>query len=151
MVFDFIHELMTWDIVIMNSVLLFSTGCFSLLVHLFLDLGIYNRVSCLLVIIIIYSIFFLTGQFIEFSGNQFLFNSTMSCFMFYVITSLHGSHVIFGLLFIIISFRSIMYLTMLSFNWLRFSMLYWHFVDCVWIVLLVLIYDSGWSMLLDIV
>ncbi len=151
MVFDFLFELMTWDIVVMNSVLLFSTGCFSLLVHLYLDLGIYSRVSCLLVVIIIYSLFFLTGQFVEFCGNQFLFNSTMCCFMFYLITSLHGSHVVFGLLFIFISFRSVLYLSVLSFNWLRFSMIYWHFVDCVWIVLLVLIYDSGWSVLLDVV
>lgn len=108
----------------MNSVLLFSTGCFALLVHLYLDLGIGNRVVCLLVVIMIYAIFFLVGQSIEFSGNMFLYNSTMSCFMFYTITSLHGSHVVFGLLFIFISFRSVLYLSVLSFNWLRFSMIY---------------------------
>ena len=69
--------------------------------------------------------------------NQDLFWST-----FYLMTALHGLHVIIGVLWLAVAYVKILRGGYSSKNWvgLELAGLYWHFVDLVWVLLFTLIY-----------
>ena len=69
--------------------------------------------------------------------NQDLFWST-----FYLMTALHGLHVIIGVLWLAVAYVKILRGEYSSKNWvgLELAGLYWHFVDLVWVLLFTLIY-----------
>lgn len=61
---------------------------------------------------------------------------------FYMLTGLHGLHVIFGLVFL---FTALMRLYLKHFSPTRhlhldFAVAYWHFVDIIWVLLFALVY-----------
>ena len=64
---------------------------------------------------------------------------------FYASTGLHGLHVIVGTIFILVGYiRLINYqLTKTTHNGFEASILYWHFVDVVWLFLFVAVYFWG--------
>jgi cytochrome c oxidase subunit 3 len=61
---------------------------------------------------------------------------------FFASTGLHGFHVIIGTLFILVAFvRLINYhLTNKQHNGFESAILYWHFVDVVWLFLFIVVY-----------
>jgi len=69
--------------------------------------------------------------------NQDLFWST-----FYLMTALHGLHVVIGVLWLAVAYVKILRGEYSSKNWvgLELAGLYWHFVDLVWVLLFTLIY-----------
>lgn len=73
------------------------------------------------------------------------FNFSDSLFgrIFFFSTGFHGFHVFLGLIFLIINF--IRYFKLNIFNFkniqsLEFSIIYWHFVDVIWLILFIFIY-----------
>lgn len=151
MVTDCVLELMSWDIVFMNSCLLFGSGLFVLICHIWIDLGVCVMLDIMFAFTFIWGFIFLVMQLLEFSGNMFVFNSVIVCSMVYMIVGLHGSHLMMGLAFLWVSLKDVSTSTAVSMNSVRFSFLYWHFVDTIWVVLLCIIYENYFSCMFDMV
>jgi heme/copper-type cytochrome/quinol oxidase subunit 3 len=62
--------------------------------------------------------------------------------MFYTITGLHGTHVVFGMLFLAWALRRQVKGATADSPALKNASLYWHFVDGVWLVILTSLYLS---------
>lgn len=95
-----------------------------------------------LIFTIILGVFFLYIQYVEYNSSFFSFSDGVFGSLFFSLTGFHGLHVLLGVIF-------------LFFNWIRlrnnhlvinhhlsfeFSIIYWHFVDVVWLFLFIFIY-----------
>jgi cytochrome c oxidase subunit III len=85
---------------------------------------------------------FLAGQFMawgELVKNNIYWVGNPSGSFVYVISGLHGLHIIGGVVFLIVVMVSIFRLTVHSKNYLRVEMCatYWHFLDALWLYLFV--------------
>nr|CUS25281.1 cytochrome c oxidase subunit III [Vallicula multiformis] len=129
---------------LLNTLLLLSSACFATIYHeSYLS---YVRDNSLY-ICFIFGVIFLYIQFIEFSFASYTISSTSFGSLFFFSTGFHGFHVLVGLFFIflyiysnyIISiFRKVkFYLD----NFLNLALLYWHFVDVVWLFLFTFVYS----------
>ena len=87
-------------------------------------------------------IYFVYGQYVEWSELSFSLDSGVFGGMFYLLTGFHGLHVITGIILMAVMLAK-------SFspeNYLNGAMgvesvgLFWHFVDVIWIILFALIY-----------
>jgi len=105
-----------------------------------------NKESILsLLITILISIYFLLIQRIEYYDSWFSFRRGIYGRIFFFSTGFHGLHVFFGGLFLLVNYVRInknhfSYFHHLGFE---FSIIYWHFVDVVWLFLFIFVY--WWS------
>ena len=83
---------------------------------------------------------FLYIQYIEYTHLSFTISDTVYCSVFYALTGFHGLHVIIGNLLLFTQY-------LLKFTYfdykvhaLGFAVLYWHFVDIIWIFLFFSVY-----------
>ena len=107
-----------------NTSLLFSTGIYSMSIHLLLDVFLIQRTGIIMSFLLVYASLFLMLQYSEFSSNLFVLNANLHNGVFYLVTGLHGSHLLFGMLFILITFRNVSsFITILS-NGIKFAILY---------------------------
>nr|YP_009122967.1 cytochrome c oxidase subunit III [Meloidogyne enterolobii]AJK90851.1 cytochrome c oxidase subunit III [Meloidogyne enterolobii] len=88
---------------------------------------------------------FLMLQFFEYKMMIFSMSDGVYGSLFYFMTGFHGLHVFFGLLFLLMNFfllkkNNFVMNHHLSFE---FSIIYWHFVDVVWLYLFIFLY--WWS------
>ena len=88
---------------------------------------------------------FLSLQLYEYRRIMFNFRDRIFGGLFYLITGFHGLHVFFGLLFLVFNFFQIIGNSLLVNHHLRFefSIIYWHFVDVVWLYLFIFLYWWG--------
>uniref|UniRef100_A0AB39A5H7 Cytochrome c oxidase subunit 3 n=1 Tax=Gyrinicola moohsia TaxID=3122092 RepID=A0AB39A5H7_9BILA len=96
----------------------------------------------LLMIVIFLGVLFLVVQFYEYSNLFFNMSDGVGGSLFYFLTGFHGFHVIVGVILLILSFiRAINYsFSMMNNFFFDCSVIYWHFVDVVWLLLFLLIY-----------
>lgn len=80
---------------------------------------------------------FLQGT--EYIWGEFTITDSVFGSIFYSTTSLHGIHVMIGVIFIIISFIRIYfdYITTTHHQNYEFSIYYWHLVDVIWILVFI--------------
>ena len=83
---------------------------------------------------------FLQGT--EYYWGEFTISDSVFGSVFYCTTSLHGLHVMIGVIFIIVSLIRIYfdYMTTTHHQNYEFSIYYWHLVDVVWIIVFILYY-----------
>jgi len=98
-------------------------------------------------ITLLLGLLFLLIQLFEYKTIRFSFSDSVFGNLFYLITGFHGFHVFLGLIFLLINFflltRNLLTLNHhLSFE---FSIIYWHFVDVIWLYLFIFLY--WWSFL----
>jgi len=96
-------------------------------------------------ITIFLSFIFLYIQYIEFKYTLFTISDSVYGSIFFCITGLHGFHVFIGTIFLIISFLRF-FLRLVNSNkssLFEFSVWYWHFVDIVWLFVMMFIYVWG--------
>ena len=114
-----------YNIPLFNTALLYFSGI-SVTISL-----LTNRKDYLLYTIIL-GILFTIFQIYEYYECNFTITDSSYGSIFYTLTGFHGLHVILGTLFLIITFKNIIFM--------KPAILYWHFVDYVWLILFISIY-----------
>jgi len=140
-----IEALDPFAIPLLNTFLLLSSGAFITYGHHALIAG--NRKAAIdgVILTIVLAVIFTALQYFEYSEAGFSMSDGVYGSAFYASTGLHGIHVIIGTIFITVAlFRIINYqLTTKHHNGFESSILYWHFVDVVWLFLFVAVYFWG--------
>ena len=130
---------------LLNTILLLSSGAFITYGHHALIAG--NRKGAIdgVILTIILAVIFTALQYYEYSEAGFTIADGVYGSAFFASTGLHGIHVIIGTIFIAVALiRIINYqLTNKHHNGFESSILYWHFVDVVWLFLFVAVYFWG--------
>ena len=130
-----IQALNAFAIPLLNTVLLLSSGAFITFGHHSLVTGLRRETLIGIIGTILLALLFTAIQGYEYSEASFTFSDSVFGSAFFASTGLHGIHVIVGTLFILVAlFRTIQYqLTRTHHQGFESSILYWHFVDVVWL------------------
>ena len=130
---------------LLNTILLLSSGAFITYGHHALIEG--NRRGAIkgTLFTIILAVIFTGLQYYEYSEAAFTISDSVYGSAFYASTGLHGLHVIVGTIFIGVAFFRIInyHLTNTHHQGFEGSILYWHFVDVVWLFLFIAVYYWG--------
>jgi heme/copper-type cytochrome/quinol oxidase subunit 3 len=130
---------------LLNTFILLCSGATITVTHHALIMGkkVWALIYFLLTIIL--AVAFTLLQFEEYLYAPFAISDATYGSVFYMITGLHGFHVIIGTLFIIVcAFRTYAsHFTNDHHIGFEFSAWYWHFVDVVWLFVYVFIYWWG--------
>ena len=134
-----------FELPLLNTVLLLSSGFTVTYGHHSVIGG--NRAGSLngTLLTIILALFFTLLQGVEYTVSSFTFTDSTYGSCFYFGTGFHGLHVIIGTAFIAVGLWRLLdyHFTVSHHLGLESSILYWHFVDIVWLVLFVSVYYWG--------
>jgi heme/copper-type cytochrome/quinol oxidase subunit 3 len=140
-----IHVINPWEIPLLNTTLLLTSGASLTWAHSALFSGSASEVISGLILTITLAVVFTGFQVYEYRNADFNINDGVYGSTFYMLTGLHGAHVIIGTLFLMVAlyrvvkhhFTKQVHLGFESAAW------YWHFVDVVWIFLFLALYAWG--------
>ena len=126
-----------FGLALFNTFLLLASSSFGCLFHVNYLNNIHdiNLIFCILL-----GLLFLFNQFIEFNFCFYTISDFSFCSIFFFGTGFHGFHVFVGLVFLIFCFYSIFYVKYYFIFFINCSLLYWHFVDVIWLFLFNLVY-----------
>jgi cytochrome c oxidase subunit 3 len=140
-----IQAINPFELPLLNTVLLLSSGVTVTYAHHSLIQG--NRTGALngLVFTIILAILFTGLQGIEYTVSSFTISDGVFGSCFYFGTGFHGLHVIIGTIFLLVGlWRVLAYHSTDNHHLgLESGILYWHFVDVVWLFLYIFMYYWG--------
>jgi cytochrome c oxidase subunit 3 len=140
-----IEALNPFAIPLLNTILLLSSGAFITWAHHALILGDRKAALYGTFITIVLAVLFTALQGVEYVNAGFTIADGVygSCFFFG--TGFHGLHVIIGTIFIAVGLYRIYNYSVTETHHIGYeaSILYWHFVDVVWLFLYVSIYWWG--------
>lgn len=140
-----IDSINPFELPLLNTILLLASGFTVTYGHHCIIAG--NRIGSLngVLITIIIALLFTVCQVIEYIQSSFTFTDSSYGSTFYFATAFHGIHVIIGTIFIAVGlWRILSYQFTESHHLgLEASILYWHFVDIVWLFLFISIYYWG--------
>jgi cytochrome c oxidase subunit 3 len=140
-----IKALNAFAIPLLNTILLLSSGAFVTLAHHALLQGDRKVAIKGTLITVLLAVIFTSFQGYEYYQAPFSITDSVFGSAFFASTGLHGLHVIIGTIFIAIGlFRIISYhFTTKHHLGYEASILYWHFVDIVWLFLFIAVYYWG--------
>jgi cytochrome c oxidase subunit 3 len=140
-----IQAINPFELPLLNTVLLLSSGVTVTYAHHSLIQG--NRSGSLygLLYTIILALLFTSLQGVEYSVSSYTISDGVYGSCFYFGTGFHGLHVIIGTIFLLVAlWRTLAYhFTENHHLGLEAGILYWHFVDVVWLFLYISIYYWG--------
>jgi len=137
------------SLVLVNTLLLLASSVTLHYSHDALDSGHRRRFLWLLAATLFLGVVFLGGQALEYYefvvGEAFTLESGVFASAFYGLTGLHGLHVALGVLLLAITLGRALrgQHTPERDTAVRTVSLYWHFVDAVWLFLVVVLYVGG--------
>jgi cytochrome c oxidase subunit 3 len=140
-----IQSINPFELPLLNTVILLSSGVTVTYAHHSLIQGYRSGSLYGLVFTIILAIIFTALQGIEYTVSSFTLSDGIFGSCFYFGTGFHGLHVIIGTIFLSVGlWRTLAYhLTENHHLGLEAGILYWHFVDVVWLFLYVSVYYWG--------
>lgn len=140
-----IEPLNPWEVPLLNTILLLSSGASVTWAHYALIEG--NRKSTIqgLILTLILALLFTALQGYEYYNAPFTISDGIYGSCFYFGTGFHGIHVIVGTIFLMVCLMRIINYHLTDTHHVGFesAILYWHFVDIVWLFLFVSIYWWG--------
>lgn len=140
-----IQAINPFELPLLNTVILLSSGVTVTYAHHSLIQG--DRTGTLygLVYTILLAVLFTALQGIEYSVSSFTISDGVYGSCFYFGTGFHGLHVIIGTLFLAVGFWRVLAYHLTENHHLGFEsgILYWHFVDVVWLFLYISVYYWG--------
>jgi cytochrome c oxidase subunit 3 len=140
-----IEAMNPFAIPLLNTVLLLSSGATVTYAHHALIEG--NRRAALIGVgmTLLFAIVFTSMQAFEYNEAGFTMADGVYGSVFYFSTGFHGLHVIVGTLFIAVAFVRLINYHLTDHHHIGFesSILYWHFVDVVWLFLYISVYWWG--------
>lgn len=127
---------------LLNTFLLLSSGAFVTYGHHTLIGGLRKNSFYSLIWTIVLALIFTMFQYFEYSNADFSLADGVFGTVFYCSTGLHGFHVIIGTLFLIVCARRhyLYYFSRQGHVGLESGIIYWHFVDVVWLFLYITVY-----------
>ncbi len=134
-----------FELPLLNTVLLLSSGATVTYAHHSLIQG--NRRGAILgtLLTLVLATLFTICQGIEYSNAGFTIADGVYGSTFFFSTGFHGIHVLVGTVFIAVAFFRMLGYHLTDHHHLGFegSILYWHFVDVVWLFLFISVYWWG--------
>ena len=134
-----------FELPLLNTVILLSSGATVTYAHHSLIQGKRNGALYGALFTIILALVFTAFQGIEYSVSSFTLTDGAYGSCFYFGTGFHGLHVIIGTIFLAVGFWRLLayHLTENHHLGLEAGILYWHFVDVVWLFLFLSVYYWG--------
>lgn len=134
-----------FSIPLLNTLLLLSSGAFVTYGHHALIAG--DRRGALIgtFLTVVLAVIFTSLQYFEYSEAAFSISDGVYGSAFYASTGLHGIHVIIGTIFITVGLYRIFNYQLTATHHVghEAGILYWHFVDIVWLFLFMAVYFWG--------
>lgn len=130
---------------LLNTILLLSSGAYVTYGHHALLEGDRKGAIEGTLVTIVLAIIFTALQYYEYTQAPFTIADSVFGSAFFASTGLHGLHVIVGTTFILVGFFRIInyHFSNHHFLGLDSAILYWHFVDVVWLFLFIAVYYWG--------
>lgn len=140
-----IEVLNPFSIPFLNTLILLTSGASVTWAHYAILLGRTKEVQNSLLVTVILAAVFTGFQAFEYLTASFTISDSVYGSCFYLLTGLHGAHVIVGTLFLLVCLLRVGLGQMRPDHHLGFELaaLYWHFVDVVWLVVFTIVYYWG--------
>jgi len=134
-----------WTVPFLNTLVLLLSGATITWAHQLILIGNFYQTTIALLITINLALFFTGLQICEYIDANFDISDGVYGSVFFMLTGLHGSHVLIGTIFIIVCvIRHIFkHFTRTHHLGLESAIWYWHFVDVVWLFLFIFVYWWG--------
>lgn len=134
-----------FDIPLTNTLILVYSGFTVTVSHLYLRRGNIKLSGWAMFVTIILGLAFLYIQKEEFIHSEFDISDGIYGSTFFMLTGFHGGHVIIGVTGLIVTLIRLLELHFSSYSHTGFklALIYWHFVDVVWIFVFLIIYVLG--------
>jgi len=141
----FLTILDPWQIPLLNTVILLSSGATVTWAHHSIVLGSKSQASWALICTISLAIVFTALQAFEYITAPFTISDSVYGSSFYMATGFHGFHVFIGTCFLTICLIRLYFNHFTREHHFGFEAAawYWHFVDVVWLFLFITIYWWG--------
>lgn len=110
--------------------------------HELITKNIINKIKIYIIISILLGFIFRFFQLLEYKNSFFSISDSNFGTVFYILTGLHGIHVIIGFIFLSLNLMKLKKITIVKIYSvsIEIRLWYWHFVDLIWIFLFYLIY-----------
>lgn len=133
------------DFPLFNTALLIISGLSVTWAHRGIAMGSFRESIDSFLVTIFLGFLFVILQMFEYYEAFFNLSDSVYASTFYMLTGLHGMHVIIGASFIAICFIRLLQRHFITSHYLGFifAVWYWHFVDVVWILLFLSVYCWG--------
>lgn len=142
--FNGIERIEWFNVPLIATLVLVSSGYLANVSYYYLRFGTDHSYSYLLLTLVL-ALFFLYLQFKEYTELHFTMSDSVYSSLFFLLTGFHGMHVLVGTAFLFVSFDRLYKRQFNSSRHLFFglALIYWHFVDIIWIFLFAFVYFIG--------
>lgn len=140
-----IESIFAYGLPLVNTIILLSSGIILTWSHVAFYKKIKDESVVGLLSTIMLGLIFTYIQFVEFYLSKFTIADSCYGSVFYMLTGLHGFHVLIGTIFLIVALIRLItnYFNNTRFSGFELAIWYWHFVDIVWLFVFTFIYCWG--------
>jgi len=140
-----VESIFAYGLPLINTVILLSSGVTLTWSHVSLYRNNKKESVIGLFLTIVLGLIFTKIQFAEFCLAKFTIADSCYGSVFYMLTGLHGFHVLVGTIFLCVAFVRLVtnYFNKTRFSGFELAIWYWHFVDVVWLFVFSGIYCWG--------
>lgn len=130
---------------LLNTIILVWSGVWVTSTHHYVKGGNREKAMETLNYTFLLGILFTLIQYYEFRWCTFTIADSVFGSTFFILTGFHGVHVLIGTIFLIVCYYRLKYghFTQNRHLGLECAIVYWHFVDVIWIFVFIVVY--GWS------